>query len=69
MFKLWFRPHNYHIQSYVKKFLMMLTFPLFYDYGYAQVIVLMVIQSFEIARFCFVWPYNTKWRNIYRLVL
>ena len=67
--KLWFRPHNYHILSYTKKFLMMLTFPLFFNYVYAQVIVLIVIQGLEIIRFIFTWPYASKWRNVARLFL
>lgn len=46
IFKMWLRPHNYHIQSYIKKFLMMLSFPLFYNFGFAQIIVLMVVQTF-----------------------
>lgn len=44
IYKLWFRPHNYHILSYIKKFMMMLTFPIFYQFGYAQIIVLLIIQ-------------------------
>lgn len=47
----------------------MLSFPLFYRFGFAQIIVLMVLQGFEILRFLITWPYNSKWRNIYRLVL
>jgi hypothetical protein len=48
---------------------MMLAFPLFFYHGYAQIIVLMVVQFFEILRFLVTWPYNVKWRNVYRLVL
>ena len=48
---------------------MMLAFPLFFYHGYAQISVLIVVQAFEILRFIITWPYNTKWRNIYRLVL
>ena len=69
IFRTWFRPHNYHIQSYIKKFLMMIAFPLFFYHGYAQIAVLIVVQAFEILRFVITWPYNTKWRNVYRLVL
>lgn len=67
--KGFFRPHAYHIVAYVKKLLMMLTFPLFYVSGNTALLLLMVIQVFEIIRFCLTWPYAKRWRNITRLCL
>lgn len=67
--KAYFRPHSYHIVSYVKKLLMMLTFPLFYVSGNTALCVLMVVQALEIARFCLTWPFAKRWRNILRLCL
>ena len=69
IFKFLVRPHNYHILSYVKKFFMMLAFPLFYDYTYAQIIALICIQILEIIRISISKPYIAKWRNIYKIVL
>lgn len=67
--KGYFRPHAYHIVAYIKKLLMMLTFPLFYVNGSAALGILMAIQAFEIIRFCVTWPFAKKWRNITRLCL
>lgn len=66
---MWLRPHNYHILSYIKKFMMMLSFPIFYKFGFAQVVALVTIQFVEILRFIFTWPYIQKWRNVFRLTL
>lgn len=55
--------------SYVKKLLMMLTFPIFYYSGQAQIICLVILQVGEVVRFCLTWPFSKKWRNIYRLLL
>lgn len=68
-FRLWFRPYNYHTLSYVKKFAMMMAFTAFYYETFAQPIALVVIQVGEIVRFCLTWPFNAKWRNVYRLTL
>lgn len=65
----WLKPYNYHTMSYVKKLLMMLTFPIFYYSGQAQIICLVVIQVGEVVRFCITWPFSKKWRNVYRLLL
>lgn len=65
----WFRPHNYTTVGYVKKFAMMMAFTCFFYESNAQPIVLSIIQIGEIVRFCLTWPFATKWRNIYRLVL
>ncbi len=56
--KHWFRPYNYHIMSYYKKFLMMIALPIFYSTKYAQVSMLIIIQAMEIARFLAIWPYR-----------
>ena len=63
------RPHNYHIISYIKKMMMMLALPLFYNYVYAQISALILIQIIEIVRLSITWPYTSKWRNVVRLVL
>lgn len=65
----WLKPYNYHTMSYVKKLLMMLTFPIFYYSGQAQIICLVILQVGEVVRFCLTWPFSKKWRNIYRLLL
>lgn len=67
--KHWFRPYNYHILSYYKKFLMMVSLPLFYGTQYAQIGVLMALQLFEIIRFVSIWPFKSKARNWIRLGL
>jgi hypothetical protein len=67
--KLWIRPYNYHTISYVKKFAMMMALTTFYSEAFAQPLVLVAIQVCEIIRFCFTWPFCSKWRNVYRLVL
>lgn len=67
--KHWFRPYNYHILSYYKKLMMVISLPLFYDTIHAQAGVLIFLQLMEILRFIFTWPYHKKWRNIFRLVL
>lgn len=68
-FRNWFRPYNYATVGYVKKFAMMMAFTCFYYESFAQPIALLVIQIGEIVRLCLTWPYASKWRNIYRLVL
>ncbi len=67
--KHWFRPYNYHIMSYYKKFLMMITLPIFYSTKYAQVSILIIIQTMEIVRFLIIWPFHQKARNYIRLGL
>lgn len=64
-----FKPHSYHIVSYIKKILMMLTFPLFYSNGKIALIILFIIQLGEIIRFCLTWPFAKRWRNICKLIL
>lgn len=67
--RYWFRPYNYHILSYYKKLIMIASLPIFYHITHAQPAVLCLIQAAEIARFCFIWPFATKLRNVVRLVL
>ena len=63
------RPHNYHVLSYIKKVLMMITFPLFFRYPYAQIIVLIFLQTIEIIRLGITRPYTSQLRNISKIVL
>jgi hypothetical protein len=67
--KHWFRPYNYHIMSYYKKFLMMVALPIFYSTKGAQVTILIAIQLMEIVRFLVIWPFHSKIRNYIRLAL
>ena len=64
-----FRPTNYHALSYIKKMLMMATFPLFYSDGEIALIVLSMIQLGEVVRFAATWPFAKTWRNVFRLIL
>lgn len=63
------RPHNYHILSYIKKFLMMLTFPFFYHFSFLQISILIVLQAGELVRIAVSKPYLQRWRNISKLLL
>lgn len=65
----WFRPYNYHLLSYYKKFCMMVALPVFYEAKHWQISVLILIQALEIARFVATKPYVALWRNVYRFVL
>lgn len=67
--KHWLRPYNYHILSYYKKLMMIVSLPIFYHTVHAQPAVLMALQIMEIVRLCLTWPYFRRWRNIYRLFL
>jgi hypothetical protein len=67
--KHWFRPYNYHILSYYKKFCMIVSLPLFYELNHCQPAVLVMLQMLEMARFLATKPYYAKWRNIYRFTL
>lgn len=49
--------------------MMIISLPIFYHTVHAQAGVLIMLQAAEMIRFCVVWPYYKKWRNIYRLVL
>lgn len=42
--KHWFRPYNYHILSYYKKFCMIVSLPIFYDLPHFQPFVLLLLQ-------------------------
>ena len=64
-----FRTYNYHLLSYYKKFLMIVSLPIFYDYQMTQIGVLIALQVMETVRFCLTWPYISRRRNIYKLVL
>lgn len=66
--KQWFRPYNYHILSFYKKLMMIASVPLFYHKTHAQP-VLIILQIAEIIRFCYVRPFCSVWRNVYRLLL
>lgn len=68
-FRAYFQPQCYHIVSYIKKLLMMLTFPLFYEQGNIVLGVLTAIQLLEIVRFCVTWPFAKRWRNWLRFAL
>ena len=68
-FRHWFRPYNYHLLSYYKKFCMIVALPVFYDSKHWQVSVLTVIQLMEIVRFVATKPYAACWRNVYRFIL
>ena len=65
----WFRPYNYHLLSYYKKFVMMISLPLFYSVNYAQMSVLFTLQCIEIIRLWKTWPYVSAKRNYFRLSL
>ena len=65
--KIWFRPYNYHILSFYKKFLMMVSLPLFHEHIYAQISVLIILQVMEIVRFCLTMPFTSKLKNLFRL--
>jgi hypothetical protein len=63
------RPYNFHILSYYKKFVMMVSLPLFYNTEYAQMSILFTIQFMEIVRVWNVWPFQSKRRNWLRFSL
>lgn len=42
--RIWFRPYNYHILSFYKKFLMIFCLPIFHELPYAQTCCLLVLQ-------------------------
>lgn len=65
----WLRPYNYHLLSYYKKFVMMISLPLFYSVTYAQMGVLLFIQIIELVRFWKTWPFTSDKRNYFRLSL
>lgn len=67
--KHWFRPYNYHILSYYKKLMMIVSLPLFYDTLHAQAAVLIFLEVLEIMRLVFTWPFTKRWRNVVRLLL
>lgn len=67
--KVWFRPYYYHFLSYYKKILMMCSLPLFHNFPHAQIGCLILLQLFEICRFCITWPYATIKRNVYKLAM
>jgi hypothetical protein len=64
-----FRPYNYHLLSYYKKFLMIVSVPMFYGYPAPSMAVLTVLQLVEMARLCATWPYVSRCRNLYKLAL
>ena len=49
--------------------MMIISLPLFYHSTQAQAGVLILLQIAEVIRFCVIWPFYKKWRNIYRLIL
>jgi len=65
----WFRPYNFHLLSYYRKFCIIICLPIFYENKHCQAVILIVIQLMEIARLLATQPYFARWRNIYRLVL
>jgi len=65
----WFRPYNYHLLSFYKKFLMIFSLPLFYNYPQSQIGILIALQFLEVVRFCIVRPFATLSRNIIRFLL
>lgn len=67
--KHWFRPYNYHLLSYYKKFCMIVSLPIFYDSKHWQAAILILLQLLEITRFLVTKPYYTFWRNVYRFCL
>lgn len=67
--RAYFQPQLYHVVSYIKKLLMMLAFPFFYDSGSTVLAVLIALQCLEIGRFCLTWPFAKRWRNWMRLAL
>ena len=48
---------------------MILSLPIFYEYQKTQIGVLIALQVMETVRFCLTWPYISRKRNIYKLVL
>lgn len=67
--KHWLRPYNYHLLSYYKKFVMVISLPLFYPALFAQMGVLFSIQLLELFRFWKTWPFLSNKRNWFRLSL
>jgi hypothetical protein len=63
------RPYNYHLLAYYKKFLMILSVPMFLPYPTFLNGVLLGLQLLETIRFCLSWPFVSTCRNIYRLFL
>lgn len=41
---MWFRPYNYHILSFYKKFMMMFALPIFHEQPYTQISCLILLQ-------------------------
>jgi len=64
-----FRTYNYHLLSFYKKFLMIVSLPIFYDYPTTLIGVLIALQIMEMVRFCVTWPYANRKRNFFRLFL
>lgn len=67
--KHWFRPYNYHLLSYYKKFCMIIALPLFYESKHYQISILIILQLLEMGRFVATKPFQSLWRNVYRFVL
>lgn len=67
--KHFFRPYNYHILSYYKKFCMIISLPLFYDSKNWQAGILVILQGLELTRFLLTKPYYATWRNVFRFCL
>ena len=65
----WLRPYNFHILSYYKKFVMMISLPLFYSVTYAQMGILAFIQLLEMFRVWKTWPFLSFKRNVIRMTL
>lgn len=67
--KHFFRPYNYHIVSFYKKYLMVICVVLFYEYPIYAAGFLIALEIFEIVRFVLTWPFASRKRNIIRLIL
>ena len=65
-FKEIFEPYQFHVLSYYKKTLMLLTVCIFYPYPTVQIATLISLQLLEIIRFIIVRPYNSTLRNVAR---
>lgn len=48
---------------------MIVSLPIFYEYPQTQIGVLIALQVMETVRFCLTWPYISRKRNIYKLLL
>lgn len=64
-----FQPYNYHVLSYYKKAMMLLSICLFYDFPLVQISILIFLQSLEIIRFLLTIPYSSKIRNFIQISL